>query len=159
MEMILARMGAVASRRFRHLLSSAAELRQNHWNGKPDGAAAFDGVCECNVIPAAAPARPNKKKRCKSPDSCHQVYHCKKKRMAQRPSSVVWFVVSHYCVTLSSHLSMPSMMDMEARQIRAKTPQVIHWCGNAFNILTPRKMNKLPMAVADSHKPWHLPTM
>ncbi|MBO7585572.1 MAG: hypothetical protein J6T13_00115 [Bacteroidales bacterium] len=25
-------------------------LSQNHWNGKPDGAAALDDVCERNVI-------------------------------------------------------------------------------------------------------------
>ena len=68
-------------------------------------------------------------------------------------------VRTNYFVTLSSHFSMPSITDMEARQIKANTPHVIHWCGKAFNILTPRKMNKLPIAVADNHKPWHLPTM
>ena len=36
-------------------------LSQNHWSGKPDGAAALDCVHENDVISAAAPARPNKK--------------------------------------------------------------------------------------------------
>ena len=51
------------------------------------------------------------------------------------------------------------MMDIETRQIKAKTPHVIHWCGKEFSILTPRKIKRLPMAVADSHRPWHIPTM
>ena len=51
------------------------------------------------------------------------------------------------------------MIPMEVRQIRANTPQVIHWCGKEFSILTPRKIKRLPIAVADSHKPWHIPTM
>ena len=41
-------------------------LNQNHCSGKPDGAAAFDGVCECDIIPAAAPARPNQRKDAKA---------------------------------------------------------------------------------------------
>ena len=64
-----------------------------------------------------------------------------------------------YFATFSSHFNMPSMMDMEMRQISANTPHVIHWCGKAFNILTPRKISRFPMAVAVSHKPWHTPTM
>jgi hypothetical protein len=35
-------------------------IAARHWNGKPDGAAAFDCVLERDVIPAAAPARPKK---------------------------------------------------------------------------------------------------
>jgi hypothetical protein len=41
-------------------------LNQNHWSGKPDGAAALDCVCGCDVISAAAPARPNQKKDAKA---------------------------------------------------------------------------------------------
>jgi hypothetical protein len=85
--MILARMGAVASRRFRHLLSSAAELSQNHWSGKPDGAAALDGVCECNVIPAAAPARPNKKKITEALIRAIRYIIAKKRGWFSQPSS------------------------------------------------------------------------
>ena len=75
-EMILAEMRAVASRRFRCLLSSATEWRwvlsQNHCSGKPDGAAARDGMT-CAIVgannysplrngrnsTATAPERPN----------------------------------------------------------------------------------------------------
>ena len=41
-------------------------LSQNHWSGKPDGAAALDCVCGCDVNSAAAPARPNQKKDAKA---------------------------------------------------------------------------------------------
>ena len=58
-----------------------------------------------------------------------------------------------YAVTLSSHLSIPNITPIEMRQKPANTAQHSHCCGKLLSIVTPRAMNRLPMAVAHSHKP------
>ena len=54
-------------------------------------------------------------------------------------------------------MSIPSITAIEMRQKPANTAQHIHCWGNVFNIVTPIAMNKLPIAVADNHKPWQIP--
>ena len=49
------------------------------------------------------------------------------------------------------------MTPMEMRQNAAKTAQHCHWCGNSLIIVVPNAMNRLPIAVAVSHKPWQMP--
>ena len=67
-------------------------------------------------------------------------------------------VNTDYCVTRSSHFTMPSMTAMETKQTTAKTAQQ-YLIGHALYITGPSQIIRLPMAVAPSHKPWHKPTM
>lgn len=62
-----------------------------------------------------------------------------------------------YLVTFSSHFTIDSMIVIEIRQNPAKTAHVIHWLGKLLSIVTPSAMNRFPMAVAVSHKPWQMP--
>lgn len=61
-------------------------------------------------------------------------------------------VKTNYCVTLSNHFTMPSMMAMETKHTTAKTSQQ-YLIGQALYITGPSQISRLPMAVAPSHKP------
>ena len=83
---------------------------------------------------------------------------CYKKETPQCDVSTCSLVdLLSYFVASSSHLTMPNMIAIETKQIPANTAQQIHWCGNVLSIVTPIAMNKLPIAVAVSHKPWQIP--
>ena len=53
---------------------------------------------------------------------------------------------------------MPNMTHIDTKQMARNTPQHFQ-IGQAFNMIGPTKMNRLPIAVAPSHKPWQRPTM
>ena len=61
-------------------------------------------------------------------------------------------------VTFSSHLTIPSIMDIETRQMTRKIPQHFQM-GIALYQIGPRKMKRLPIAVAASQRPWQRPSM
>ena len=63
-----------------------------------------------------------------------------------------------YWVTLSSHFTMPNITHIDTRHTARNTPQHCQM-GQALSMMGPTKMNRFPMAVAPSHRPWHKPTM
>ena len=60
-------------------------------------------------------------------------------------------------VTRSSQLTIPHITPMATRQITRKTAQHIHSEGILLSITGPIQINRLPSAVAPSHKPWQIP--
>ena len=73
------------------------------------------------------------------------------------PKQFGLYLRADYAVTFSNHLTIPSITPIEIRQKPANTAQQIHWLGKVLSIVTPRAMKRLPIAVADNHKPWQIP--
>lgn len=78
-------------------------------------------------------------------------------RKMSEPKTIVCSTKSPYAVTFSSHLTIPSITPIEMRQKPANTAQHIHCWGKVLSIVTPMAMKRLPIAVADNHKPWQIP--
>ncbi len=72
------------------------------------------------------------------------------------PNDVIETILFRYLVTRSSHLTMPSIIAIETRHTTKNTVQHFQR-SHALYINGPIHKNKLPMAVAPSHKPWQRP--